>query len=534
MVGEFNEVYVMDWGLAKIMADAEDLEGWTSQLEQLEERSDSAETMDGQVLGTPLYMAPEQARGEVEKVDERADLYALGAILYEVVTLQKMYEPASSGAVLHQVKRGQRREVTHVDGQTRIADELVAIIEKATAPERHDRYETVEALAEDVRAHLDNRETRAYPDTALRSLSRWMDNHREATLGVVLGIIVAASLVAVWSLAAQNAAIRESEHRTQQLSKLQTRVASRATAIDAQVTRLTAMAENLAFWAERLDRDDDQWSGEIYSNADFSDPLRQPASLRFAPAYDMQISLERPVYKLAPGASFEDNETRIRKLYPVADIVREALRNSALQDDPEASDWERIAVEGVPLKWGYVGFETGLFVSFPGKDGYPEEYDPRTRPWYALGRDTPMGGSCDEPYVDLQGQGLLLPCVAPIREENGDLVGVAGLELAFDAMVESFMWPDGPIEATYLVNGDGEVLISSHLDGNEYVRGELREAEDLEPFPVDSVRTAILEGRAGPVWHGPEYDRTVYMISLLNTRPGAYVEQAPWSALRNW
>ncbi|MGM0558969.1 MAG: protein kinase domain-containing protein [Myxococcota bacterium] len=534
MVGEFNEVYVMDWGLAKLTADADEIEGWTGQIARLEERSESAETVDGQILGTPLYMSPEQARGHVDELDEATDQYALGAILYEMVTLRQMFAPKSSEDVLHQVKRGQKRPIMHADGNTPIADELSAIIEKATALDKRDRYASVDAFADDLRAHLDNQETRAMPDTPLRRVSRWMANNREATLVAVLGVLLAASVVAVWSLTAQNATIRESEVRTEVLSKLQTRVASRATAIDAQVTRLTSMAESLAFWANLLREDEDIWSGPIYSNEDYQDPQRQPTSFRFAPAYDMKISIEQPVFKLAPGTPLEQNETTIRKMIPIARLIRDALRSSAIEKDITATDWERIGEEGVPLKWGYVGFESGLFVSFPGKDGYPQEYDPRVRPWYKLGASTPRGGSCDEPYVDLQGQGLLLPCVAPIREQDGSLVGVAGVELAFDEMVENYMWPDGPVEATYLVNADGEILISSHLEGNEYVRGELREAEDLEPFPYEEVRQAILDGTSGPVWVGPEDAQMLFMISSLSTRPGAYVEQAPWSALRDW
>jgi serine/threonine-protein kinase len=479
-------------------------------------------------------MSPEQARGEVEELDEATDQYALGAILYEMVTLRQMFEPKSSDEVLHQVKRGQKRPVTHVDDKTPIPDELKAIIEKATALDKNNRYATIDSFADDVRAHLDNRETVAMPDSPLRRMSRWMTNHREATLIAVLGVVLAASVIAVWSLAAQNATIRESETRTEILSKLQTRVSGRATAIDAQVTRLTSQAESLAFWASLL-RDHDQLrEGPIYSNEDYANPAEQPPSLRFAPAYDMEISLDEPVYKLAPDARLEDNEALIRKVVPIANLIRDALRNSALQEDLDATDWTRIAEEGVPLKWGYVGFETGLFVSFPGKDGYPPEYDPRVRPWYKLGASKPRSGSCDEPYVDLQGQGLLLPCVAPIREEDGTLVGVAGVELAFDEMVENYMWPDGPVEATYLVNEDAEVLISSHLEGNEYVRGELRESEALKPFPYEKVRRAILDGESGPVWVGPDDDRILFMISPLSTRPGAYVEQAPWTALLEW
>ena len=112
MVGSFGEVQVMDWGLAKVLdqggvADEErairpsdDSAVWT-----LRSRSEAMESRPGSVLGTPSYMAPEQARGALDTLDERADVFALGSILCEILT----GEPAFAGEAGAEVYRKAER-----------------------------------------------------------------------------------------------------------------------------------------------------------------------------------------------------------------------------------------------------------------------------------------------------------------------------------------------------------------------------------------------------------------------------------------
>jgi serine/threonine protein kinase len=103
MVGRYGEVYVLDWGLAKVLGepDRHDLrirpEPATASQVQTDRSREEADgdspvmTMDGTVIGTPCYMAPEQAEGRIEQLDQRADVYAVGAMLYELLTGQRPY-----------------------------------------------------------------------------------------------------------------------------------------------------------------------------------------------------------------------------------------------------------------------------------------------------------------------------------------------------------------------------------------------------------------------------------------------------------
>jgi eukaryotic-like serine/threonine-protein kinase len=163
MVGSFGEVQVMDWGLAKVLPRGGIVDDAQAGKMAKEEtviataRSGSADSdlsKAGSVLGTPSYMAPEQARGEIERVDERADVFALGSILCEVLTGQPAFTGRNSGEIQRKAALGDLADaMARLDASGADA-ELIALAKDCLAREPEDRPKSAGVVSERVTAHL--------------------------------------------------------------------------------------------------------------------------------------------------------------------------------------------------------------------------------------------------------------------------------------------------------------------------------------------------------------------------------------------
>jgi serine/threonine protein kinase len=189
MVGAFGEVLVVDWGVAKHREEVSACEG--SAAPPAGPRSEH-ETAHGTILGTPAYMAPEQARGEIDRVDARADVYALGALLYFLLT----------GRAPGRTKAGPDDPTRTWAGTSRpsaiepprrlapgIARSIEAICLKALAPDPEGRYPKVDDLAADVSLFLEGERVSAYPENAWQRARRFAARHRTA-IALVLAYLV--------------------------------------------------------------------------------------------------------------------------------------------------------------------------------------------------------------------------------------------------------------------------------------------------------------------------------------------------------
>lgn len=180
MIGEYGEVLVMDWGLAKLIEDrGSKIEDGKIQSSILHSPSSDL-TLSGQVMGTPQFMATEQAEGKVEEIDARADIFSLGAILYNILTLRPPVSGDSTADMLQKVRSGQIDPPTVYDPRNaksraragtngsaepaaslplrhcpegRIPVSLSAVAMKALALRQEDRYQTVKELQQDIESY---------------------------------------------------------------------------------------------------------------------------------------------------------------------------------------------------------------------------------------------------------------------------------------------------------------------------------------------------------------------------------------------
>jgi len=151
MIGSFGEVLVLDWGVAKIRDDPRS--------------SAFHQTMEGTVIGTQRYMSPEQARGEIDQLDERSDIYALGAVLYFLLNDLKVSKAAQ------------------------------AISAKATATTKESRYTTASELSADIGRLLDAEPVSAYRENAFERTSRWVGKNRFLVLLVLAYLLMRIFLI---------------------------------------------------------------------------------------------------------------------------------------------------------------------------------------------------------------------------------------------------------------------------------------------------------------------------------------------------
>ncbi len=186
MLGPYGEVVVLDWGLAKVIGQAEQP---GDKMVQVSSGSVAA-TRDGAVVGTPSYLSPEGAGGRLEEIDQSSDVYLLGGTLYAILTSRPPRQWSSSQELIDLALHGRPTRPRRLE--PRIPRALEAICMKSIAFQKQERYATPTALAEDVQRFLAGGSTLAYPEPLWMRMGRWMRRHRR---GIVRGMTVLAVLL---------------------------------------------------------------------------------------------------------------------------------------------------------------------------------------------------------------------------------------------------------------------------------------------------------------------------------------------------
>ena len=255
MVGSFGEVVVLDWGLAKMVDQVDDDDEHLLESGPISVTEDVQidATMQGAVLGTLPYMAPEQAAGRIDRIDARTDVYGLGAILYAVLTGNHPHRGTSTREVRSQILNEPTPRVRAEN--SKVHPGLDAICARAMAKKRSERYVKAGELAEDVRRWLADEPLECYPESTLVKAGRWLRRHRTwaqsiaAALLIVTCISIAAVLIVDRARRAESQAKKDAQDSFVAEQQAKAEATQRfEEARDAVDTMMTGVSEVLAYF----------------------------------------------------------------------------------------------------------------------------------------------------------------------------------------------------------------------------------------------------------------------------------------------
>jgi serine/threonine-protein kinase len=254
ILGDFGEVILLDWGLAKLIDQPEERLDLPPVV--LAESQQRDATVLGQVLGTPAHMAPEQAQGRLDLLGPATDVYGLGTLLYEILAGRAPFTGSDTQEVLRKVREEEPPLPHEVAGA--VPSALEAICLRAMAKRPSDRYARVGDVAREVQHWLADEPVDAYPEPWQARTYRWLGRHRTLVASGAGVVLAAAVVFAVAAGLLQRANARETALRAraeQNLALAEHNFQLARDAVDNGFTKVSASAPLKAHGLERVRQD---------------------------------------------------------------------------------------------------------------------------------------------------------------------------------------------------------------------------------------------------------------------------------------
>ena len=476
MIGEYHETYIMDWGIAGRIRDKD------------------GNPMKHELAGTPRYLAPEAIAREA--YDQRADIFAMGAILFEAVLLKPAFTGSSVEEVTSKIVAGETEALEHRFG-AHVDGDLKAIIRKAMALDPDQRYRQIRDLSTDLRRYLMGFEVSAKRDNPLMKVIRWCYLHRQVTL-ILLLIALLLGMGALSHTLYQNYRFSEQMRERENALSIAYSVCSLAGyRLDEQFLRLDQMTSFLAADLQFLLDYDRHESPAASSN--FHVPFHSVTEMR-SKRFPTMIHSEFHRGTIDPTAlvfnTAEDtNRKRIRKrLSTIARFIPRLLQiilaSPADAKTITGSLEERKAAafrDGTPIIRVLFGFSDGLYLAYPASGAFPEKYDPRTRPWYrSVEEDKNRTTVWTPPYIDsIPELGLVISCSTCLPGRKGSGNGVCAIDISLAELIEELRSAGNRgsyVEEKAIVDNSGRIIVSTTADFAESEMRRYHSADETVTF----------------------------------------------------
>ncbi len=198
MIGEFGETVVLDWGLAKVKGQHDAGADKIQSGMRLIMNADVGRTVVGFAIGTPSYMPPEQAEGNVDEIDETSDIYSLGAILYQLLTGNPPYKGKTASEILRKVVLAELTPVCEQEPEA--PPELAAIAEKALSKNKIERYQSTTELIDELNSYMSGGKVSGYRYSFFELIKKFTSRNKAAFISSVMIflVLIASTLLITW------------------------------------------------------------------------------------------------------------------------------------------------------------------------------------------------------------------------------------------------------------------------------------------------------------------------------------------------
>ncbi len=509
MIGDLNQIHIMDWGAAS---------------------GNVTINREEELQGTGSYMAPERITSRVS--NPLTDIFSLGMILNEMVTLRGPIQETNTGKVLERICTGDFEPSTCILPRYRIDAGLRAIIEKARSPRPADRYQSVRDLADDVRHYLFREEIAAKPDNLATGLGRFFLRHRNISLALLLCVVTGSLFLAGWNYFVRNRTVRDLQHAMYSRLHYQDETEKLAANLRSRVLLLREQLRSLAI-SLQMESENELPAGDrhvsFYLASDYRrDSGHQPPDLVHTRQYPYPISLDYGSFYLF------DSSMKSRDLQFLVDLLR-TIRSQSLaamfavpfeEKDAVQRDQNRVFnMNRLLISRVIFIYKDKLASCYPGMYGdekKPEDLMPEfVRRKYRGGLENFWA----PPHINRHGQ-MRISCWQTLYGKLNRKVGLLGFEINYRLLIEPILEQmkkdtDGSMYA--LVNKEERVIFSSLAYQDMLRDGRVKKPEDMArkdifyrfPQVIHKIRSGRVSSNFPETFHGHSYQ--VYWSEIKAT-----------------